>query len=226
MRSCHHPMIHPCGNDKAFQGHHLPVPQKPLRTLAAVRLARGGRTMCVFSQDVVDRNGAIWISWNILRGLQTISIYIYIIKLYVYIYIYTLFYFQYWRSNNSYFVSTIVILFDLILQPAQVLGVPLESIYLKSSELDSGTWWTMGSPMGWKLDGNPLFGNGMEMHKTILLDKQSLLKIRSNDWFLSNRILNHKGLPKAHFFSFRDVDERGKIYTIYTSPPKKTMGFL
>jgi hypothetical protein len=34
---------------------------------------------------------------------------------------------------------------------AQVLGVPLESIYLKSSELDSGTWWTMGFPIGWKL---------------------------------------------------------------------------
>ena len=30
-----------------FQGHHLPLPQKPLRTLAALRLARGGQKFLV-----------------------------------------------------------------------------------------------------------------------------------------------------------------------------------
>ena len=126
-----------------FQGHHLPVPQKPLRTLAAVRLARGRRTMCVFSQDVVDRNGTTWISWNVLRGITN----------HFHIFCKMIF----WYFIFSIEGHTVHILFQPLssyltsFYSAQVLGVPLESIYLKSSELDSGKWWTMGFPIGWKL---------------------------------------------------------------------------
>lgn len=203
----------------AFQGHHLLVPEKPLRTLAAVRLARGGRTMCVFSQDVVDRNGTIWIPWNILRGI-TNHFYIYNKTMYIYIY-------------THYFIfsiegQTIHILF-------QPLSFCLTSFYsprrcwechwsrsisrVASLTLARGGLWGLQLDGNW---GNPLFGNGMEMHENNPVGWISLLQT------MKQRLISIQLDPKSQRISKSTllfIPRCGREEKICTSPPKKTDGF-